>query len=115
MYSEPLRAAIDIMITKNIVVFDSQAKPAELTLRLIDLLDKEVTGGLTAIIVCENCVIPSEIVIKYPRLAFFKINENTYRQLHSYYYSTLWGTLAPDDLCMIIGINDRFDFILGSY
>lgn len=115
MRSEPLKAAIDVAIAKNIVIFDEQAKPAEITVKLIDLLNSNILYGLYAIVVCETVSIPNEVLLKYRDLAIFRIPESTYRQLYSYYHDTLWGSVAQGDLCLIIGINNIFDFTLGSY
>lgn len=114
LHNEALKAAIDRCTDKKMVIFDSQARPGQFTLRLIDLISKEFRG-LTAIVVHESVQIPAEVLLEYPSLTIFKITNDTYRQLHRYYIDVLWGTLAPEDLSLIIGIDDKFDFILGSY
>jgi hypothetical protein len=114
MKREVLAKAIESATSKNIVIFDSDAKAGEFTPRLVDLLNTEISG-FAGLIVSESAKIDNDTLLAYRYLAIFRMTQDEHAELLKYYFHWLDGSLASGDKSFGLAIDDKFEFTLFSY
>lgn len=113
-----LKNVMQTIVQRNVVIFDSLAKPGELTARLYTLCTTYKLDKYSYVFVkCGHAhSLRSEIMLY--NLAPITIVEydTIYNNIKDYYLNTLQGSFQGEDNDFILFVTEDFsEFILGSY
>ncbi len=101
--------------SRNTVHFDHFAPSGNITSRLLDLVAKDMYGGLGGIVVSDTAHVENEVLLKYRHLAIYRVKSAEFARCVSYYLNTYEGGMASGDKQLLVAISNNFDFFLCSY